>query len=193
MSESKHVVRGAALGLAILGTIAAAVLMTGNTAVAQTTPGNATSMLPPNHETSSGPSITLNPNSGGVGTNVTIAGTGFSTGQTFKFTFENGYMLTGNMIQDTMGRFSTTALIPQNATNGEHEIEVASSGGQNATATFTVGASSGNTTSTAPSGNMTTSSSAGPAGNETSPAAATAGNSTTITPSGNTTTPAKPE
>jgi hypothetical protein len=202
-SKISHTTRAIALCLAILGAVAATGLITGSAALAQAPPtgnetsgtpsGNATSGALTGNATTSGPSITVNPNSGGVGTNVTIAGTGFTPGQTFTFTFEKGYMLTGNMIQDTMGRFSTTALIPQNATNGSHEIEVKSNQGQTATSTFNVQSSAGNATSsssgnatmTMPPTNATT-----PAGNATS--GQTTGNLTIVPPSGNTTPSAIP-
>lgn len=204
-SKIRHTTRAIALCLAILGAVAATGLITGNAALAQvptgnetsgTPSGNATSEALTGNATSSGQSITVNPNSGGVGTNVTIAGTGFTPGQTFTFTFEKGYMLTGNMIQDTMGRFSTTALIPQNATNGSHEIQVTSSHGQSATATFNVEASAGNATSSASSGNATmtmpSDNATAPSGNATSSTGPTTGNLTVVPPSGNNTPPATP-
>ncbi|HVX03307.1 MAG TPA: hypothetical protein VHA09_09150 [Nitrososphaera sp.] len=105
------------------------------------------------NETASGTSITLKPSSGATGTNVTISGTGFSPGQTFRFTIDDKYILTGNMVQFATGEFSTTALIPANATSGDHDIKAAGSTGENATATFTVeqggsgnASSNGNTT-----------------------------------------------
>lgn len=129
-------------------------------------------------------SITLKPASGGTGTNVTIDGTGFSPGQTFRFTFDDRYILTGNMIQFATGEFSITALIPANATDGDHEIKAASSAGENATATFTVQGMGGNSTA----GNTTALQQAPPSDNETLPAppgnetAAMPGNVTASTP-----------
>ncbi|AIF82796.1 hypothetical protein NTE_00716 [Candidatus Nitrososphaera evergladensis SR1] len=214
MSETRmYAAQAVVVGLAI---IAAMAVMPGfvatNNAVAQsgnetsTTTGNETSTTtnpsttpstPGNNETSTtGASITLTPASGAPGSNVTIAGTGFLPGQTFKFTFDDGYLLSGNMIQDTFGNFNTTVLVPANTTSGDHQVAVAGSAGENATATFSVGegareGSAGNATST---GNSTTTMTTPSGGNETAVPSET-GNSTTIAPpsSGNTTTPLMPE
>jgi uncharacterized membrane protein len=190
---SRHTVLAVLVGLAILSAVAAPGLIVSN-AAAQTTQGNETSTIPSGNETSTTTApagnetsagtttITLTPNSGGAGTNVTIAGTGFSPGQTFRFTFDNGYLLTGNMIQFATGEFNTTALVPDNATSGDHEVTVAGSMGENATATFSVVEGPANTTSSssaaagAPSGNETSIPSPG---NET---ATTPGNATSLPP-----------
>ncbi|AIC14358.1 IPT/TIG domain-containing protein [Nitrososphaera viennensis] len=187
-------VLAAIVGLAILGTIAAPGLVAGNAAAqilqgnetTVTPPGNETSTMslgnetsstvPPGNETSSSTtaagSITLTPTSGGAGSNVTIDGTGFSAGQTFGFTFDDNYILTGNMIQFATGEFSTTALIPDNATIGDHEVKATGSSGESATATFTVEESGNATSSAVPPGNETL---PVPLGNET---ATTPGNAT---------------
>lgn len=195
MFKTRYTVLAAIAGLAILSAVAPpGLLMIASNAAAQTPPGNATATTTPSgNETSSGVTITLTPTSGGAGSNVTIDGKGFSPGQTFGFSFDGKYLLTGNMIQFATGEFSTTALVPKNAISGDHEVKVAGSAGQNATATFAV-TESGNATATAPSGNETSSSTA-PAGNETAAignaTAASSGNGTLpgLLPPGNETSP----
>jgi hypothetical protein len=181
---TRYTVLAAIAGMAILSMVAGPGLRitNNNIAAAQTPPsGNATMITPPGNATSSSSAktITLTPTSGSTGSNVTIDGTGFSTGQTFGFTFDGKYIYTNNMTQNTMGGFSIIATIPRNATAGDHEIKAAGSKGENATATFAVQesgdatSSTGNTTSTTPV----------PPSNETS----SSGNSTLTTPAGNAT------
>jgi hypothetical protein len=190
---TRYTVLAAIAGMAILSMVAGPGLMitNNNIAAAQTPPsGNATTVTPPGNATSASSArmITLTPTSGSTGSNVTIDGTGFSTGQTFGFTFDGKYIYTNNMTQNTMGGFSIIATIPRNATAGDHEIKAAGSKGENATATFAVQesgnatSSTGNATSTAPSGNETSTTPV-PPGNETS----SSSNSTLTAPAGNAT------
>src|ERR1044072_8374387 len=143
MIRTKHSVLAALIGLAAISAIASTGLVTTfNVAMAQVTAGNQTNSTTietapsaiagnatDNTTNSTAASITLNPTSGSTGTNVTITGTGFSPSQTFNFTFDNGYILTGNMVQFATGEFNTTALIPVNATSGAPAINVSGSQG----------------------------------------------------------------
>lgn len=197
MFEPRNVALAVIAGLAILSAVAVPgfLLTTGN-ASAQVQPSNETTTDTPqgNETSSSTPTITLTPSSGAAGSNVTIAGSGFSPSQTFKFTFDGGYILTGNMVQFATGEFNTTALVPKNATSGDHEVKAAGSSGENSTATFTVGennttsGAAGNVTSTGNETSMTS-----PSGNETS--VGPDSNSTSIAPPSvnNTATPIQPE
>jgi hypothetical protein len=196
MFKTRYTVLAAIAGLAILSAVAppGLLMMIASNAAAQTPPGNATTITPSGNETSSttpsgkgtstAATITLKPASGGAGSNVTIDGKGFSPGQTFRFSFDGKYLLTGNMIQFATGEFSTTALVPKNATSGDHEVKVAGSAGQNATANFAVVASGNATSMAPPSGNTTFSSTAPSGGNEN----AAIGNATAVA-SGNGTLP----
>jgi hypothetical protein len=181
--ETKYTILAAIAGIAILSAIAIPG-MTAASVAAQAAQGNETSTtptLPSGNNTAIAPgangtsqtSVTLMPTSGTAGSNITIDGMGFSPAQTYTFTFDGGYLLTGNMVQNTTGEFSTTAIVPANATSGDHQVKVTGSTTESATATFTVVQGSGNQTATAGNGTLTT-----PQGNESSISPMPSGNKT---------------
>lgn len=72
------------------------------------------------------PSITVNPNFGNVGTQVTVSGTGFASSETgISFTYD-GSEIRSNMTADTKGSWSSSFAIPQ-STKGDHMIDASGS------------------------------------------------------------------
>lgn len=68
------------------------------------------------------PKITLNPSSGGVGTSVTVTGTGFASAETdIKVTYDGKEVRTG-IVADVNGWWSTTFVVPS-STKGSHPMD----------------------------------------------------------------------
>lgn len=88
-------------------------------------------------ETTVAASITASPSSGSIGSEVTIDGTGFGTGENVTFAFD-GNSLNASVTADDLGSFSATAMIPVDASSGGHEISASDISGNTATAMFTV-------------------------------------------------------
>ncbi|NOJ26824.1 MAG: hypothetical protein DA330_02285, partial [Nitrososphaera sp.] len=82
-------------------------------------------------------SITSTPNVGPPGSEVTVDGTGFGAGENITFAFD-GNSLDVSVTADDLGSFSATAMIPVDASSGDHEISASDISGNTATATFTV-------------------------------------------------------
>ncbi len=88
-------------------------------------------------ETTVAASITASPSSGSAGSEVTIEGTGLGAGENVTFAFD-GNPLNASVTADNLGSFSATAMIPVDASSGDHEISASDISGNTATATFTV-------------------------------------------------------
>lgn len=82
-------------------------------------------------------SITSTPNVGPSGSEVTVDGTGFGARENITFAFD-GNPLNASVTADNLGSFSATAMIPVDASSGDHEISASDISGNTATATFTV-------------------------------------------------------
>jgi hypothetical protein len=102
---------------------------------------------------SEGPIIKLKPNSDSGGAEVKTNGGSFSPGQTLVLLSGKCNLPTGNSAHFVTGEFSTTTIIPENATAEDHDVKVASSAGEDARSVFKI--DSGNATMNPPLENKT--------------------------------------
>lgn len=74
-------------------------------------------------------SLSINPVSGPVGTEVTLSGSGFTSSTGVTVTWDGGNLSVSNSTADGSGNYSATATVPSGASEGDHTIRVVSVSG----------------------------------------------------------------